>query len=154
MEITFHRIACDTFERGLSAEYFGRPIGFRIKLSQHAEHGAAHGGRNHAAHALLVHVPTVAPVAGEVFIAAIAGERDGDVFARQFAHAVRGQGGTIGIRFIVERGEFVDEIEIIRGNLFHPVIGMVARGDLRGVFGFVVGRIAERNRTGVHRLGG
>ena len=101
---------------------------------------------------LFTQVHAVAAVAAQALVATVAGERHGDVFARHLADAVGGDGGAVGEGLVVEVGQGVDQIEIVALDDLQPVVGLVAVGDLLGVFGLVEARVVKADRAGVDRL--
>ena len=96
------------------------------------------------------HVEAVAPVAAEILVAAVAGQRDRDVLARQLADAVGRNRGAVGIRFVVQRRETVHEVEVVACDVIDEMTGAVPVRDLLREAGLVERRIVERDRAGVH----
>ena len=94
----------------------------------------------------------IAPVPGEALVAAVSGQRDGDVAARELADAIGGDRGAVRIRFVVHAGQFVDQIEVVARHVIDPVAGPIACGDQLREPGLVVGGIVEGDRAGIYRL--
>ena len=97
-------------------------------------------------------MPAIAPIAGEALVTAVAGETDGDTFTREFADAIGRHRRAVGIGFIVDPGETLDQVEIVRLDGFDMMIGRIAARDLLGIGALVEGWITEGDRTGIDRL--
>ena len=151
VKIAFHRGSGHAFKGGFGTEDAGSPVGLRVKLAHCAEDGAAQTQRQGRAHFFFHQVKLVTTVAAKALVAAIAGKRDGDVLARQLADAVGGDGRAVGVGFVVELCQGVDEVEVVAFDHVEVVIGLVAVGYHFGEFGFVEGRVGKADRTGVDR---
>ena len=55
----------------------------------------------------------IAAVAAEVLVAAVAGQRDGHVLARELADAIRRNRRAVGVGLVVEACQRVDQIEVV-----------------------------------------
>ena len=73
------------------------------------------------------------------------------MLAGQLADAVGGDGRAVGIGFVVERGQRVDQVEVVAFDDVEVVIGLVAVGDHLREFGFVESRVGKTDGTGVDR---
>ena len=99
-----------------------------------------------------MHVPAVAAVTGKVFVAAIAGKRHSHPLLRQLAHPVGGDGGAVGVGFVVECRQLVQQAEVLAAHGLLEVIGVVALRHHGGVFGFVELLDVKADGAGVHRF--
>ena len=151
MEVAFDRGAGHAFEGGFGAEDARRPVGLRVELAQCSKYRLAQGERQGRAHFFFHQVQLVAAVAAEAFVAAIAGKGHGNVLAGQLADAVGGDGRAVGVGFVVEPGQGVDEVEVVAFDHVEVVVGLVAVGHHFGEFGFVEGRVGKADGTGVDR---
>src|SRR6185437_8414689 len=88
-EIRFDRIPRERLERRLGAEHPRRPIELRIRAAEWTEERAPQAERHRGAQPLLGEMEAIAPVAAEALVAAVAGERDRHVPARELADAIR-----------------------------------------------------------------
>ena len=75
------------------------------------------------------------------------------MLAGELADAVSGDGGTVGVGFVVEFGQRVDEVEVVAFDNVEMVVGVVTVCHHLGEFGFVEGRVGEADRAGVDRIG-
>ena len=96
----------------------------------------------------------IAPVAGKILIATIAGERYRDMLACQLAYAPGGQRGTVGKRFIVDSRQHIQQVVILRADAFLEVPGVQMLGDLPRIGGFIEPAVVKADRAGVDRLPG
>jgi hypothetical protein len=112
-------------------------------VTEQPEQGRRTLQRQERPHAALVHVPAVAAVAGEAFVAAVARQRDRNGLARELAHAVGRHRRTVGVGLVVKRGERVDEAEIVRVHLLDVIAAYVAISDHLRVSRLVESRVAE-----------
>ena len=117
-------------EGGLRAQEARRPVGLRIEAAQRAEQRPPESGRQQRAHPLFGQVRAVAAVAAEALVAAVARQRDGDVAARQLAHAVGRDGRAVGVRLVVGARQRVDQVEVVALDAIDEVPRPVAVGDL------------------------
>ena len=102
------------FQEGrFGAQHPRRPVGLGIIAPQRAEQRLAHRCGDQAAQPFPLHLETVAAIAGERLVRAIARERHRHLFPRKFADAIGGQRRRIGERFIEMKGERVDQAIII-----------------------------------------
>ena len=69
-------------------------------------------------------MPAVAAVAGEVFVAAVAGKRHGHPPLGQLADPVRGNGGAVGVGFVVERRQFVQQAKVLAAHGLLKMVGV------------------------------
>jgi hypothetical protein len=74
------------------------------------------------------------------------------VLARQLADPVGGNRRAVGIGFVVQPGQRVDQIEVVAGDQVAVMVGAVAVGNLLGKGGFVERRVVKGDRAGVDRL--
>jgi hypothetical protein len=74
------------------------------------------------------------------------------MLAGQLADPVGRDGRTVGIGLVVERGERIDEIEVVGLDRFDEMPGLVAICHHLREFGFVEGRIVKGHRAGIDRL--
>ena len=101
VEIAFHGVARQSLESGFRPENLGGPIRLGIKGSEQAEQRLANAKGQHRPHALLIHMPAVPAVPGQIFIAAIPGQGNRYALPGQLADTVSGHCRTIGKRLIV-----------------------------------------------------
>ena len=113
--------------------------------------GLAQPERQGRAHLFFHQVQLVAAVAAEALVAAVAGKCDGNVLAGELADAVGGDGRTVGVGFVVEPGQGVDEVEVVAFDHVEVMVGLVAVGHHFGECGFVEGRVGKADGTGVDR---
>jgi hypothetical protein len=123
VEIALHRVPGHGLEGGLGAQHLGRPVRLGVGAAQEAEQGLAHPVGQQVAHAFLVAVPAVAAVAGEVLVAAVAGQGHGHVLAGQLADPVGGHGGGIGVGLVVQAGQFVHQADVVGFHQVDVVVG-------------------------------
>jgi hypothetical protein len=125
------------------------PSGKRARAGQTA------AGEYHAAEraqSLFHQVQAITAITAKSLVAAIAGEGHRHMFARQLADAVGRNRRAVGIGFVVQPGQRVDQIEVVAGDEVTVMVGPVAVGDLLGEGGFVERGVVEGNRTGVDWL--
>ncbi len=151
MKVGFDSGTRHALEGGLGAEDPRSPVSLRVDTTQPSEQRLADPGRQRRAHAFFHQVQAIAPVAAESLIATISRQRHGHVLARQLAHAVGRDGGTVGVRFVVQASQGVDEIEIIGLHRLDTMVGGVARSHHGGEFALVEFRIVERDGAGIDR---
>jgi hypothetical protein len=95
-----------------------------------------------------------AVVAGEHLVAAVAGERDGDLRPGEPAHEVRRDGGRVGVRLVVVPEQRVHEAGRVDGDGELGVARAEVLGDGASVGGFVEARVlGEADRERLDRLG-
>ena len=107
--------------------------------------------RQGGTHFFFHQVQAVAAIAAKALVAAVAGKGDGDVLARQLADPVGGDGGAVGVGFVIEPGQRVDEVEVVALDDVEEVIGAVAVGHHLGECRFVEGRVGKADGAGVDR---
>ncbi len=153
VEVGLDRIARQCLEGRLGPKHARRPVGLGIESAEHAEKRPAQTERQRGAHLLFHQMQGIAPITPEAFVAAIAGQGDGDMPPRELANAIGGDRRAVGIGFVVKLRQRVDQIEVVALDPVNEVPGLVAIGNLLRKTGLVVGRIGERNRAGIDRLG-
>ena len=154
VEIRLHRVARQRLERRLGAQHARRPVRLGIEHAERAEQRPAQRQRQPRTQPLFVDVPAVAAIAAKSLVAAVAGQRDGYVLARELAHAVRRHRGTVGIWLVVERGKLVHETEVLGIHLLNAMPRVIALRNRLSIGGLVECRIAERDRARVDRFRG
>ena len=154
VEVRLDRRARHALERGLAAQHARRPVELGIEPPERTEHRSPHRQRQQRAHPLFHQVQPVAPVAAEALVAAVAGQRDGDVLAGELADAVGRNRRAVGVGLVVERRERVDEVEVVALDAIDEVPRVVAIGHLLGERRLVELGVGERDRAGVDRVGG
>ena len=75
------------------------------------------------------------------------------MLARELADAVGGDGGAVGVGLVIERGQGVDEVEVVGLDRLDEVVRAVAVGNLLREFGFVELGVVEGDGAGVDRIG-
>ena len=130
MEIGGHRIACQRLEGSLGAEHARRPVSLGIQMAERPKHRAPHVQRQQAAHRLFGHVQLVASIAGMILVTAVARQRHRDPLARQFTDPISRQRGAVGIGFVVEVDQLIDQRKIIGVDLLGKMIGAVLARNL------------------------
>ena len=123
LRIGLNGVARERLERRLGPQHSRRPVRLRIQPPEQAEHGASHCERHAGTQTLLGEVQLIAPIPGEALVAAVAGQRDSHVAARELADAVGGDRRAVRIRFVVHAGELVDQIEVVARHVIDPVAG-------------------------------
>ena len=78
-----------------------------------------------APHPFFGHVQAIAPIAAEILVAAIAGQRHGDMPPRKLAHTVGRNGRAVGIRLVVEPRKIVDQVEVVAFDAIHEMPGAI-----------------------------
>ena len=151
MEVGLDRVARQRLEGRLGAEHARRPVGLRIERARAGRTAAGAGRAAARAQPLLVEVQAVAAVAAEALVAAVAGQRDGHVLARELADAVGRNRRAVGIRLVVEPRQRVDQVEVVALDPVDEVPRAVAIGDLLREARLVERRVGERDRAGVDR---
>ena len=96
-------------------------------------------------------VQAVAAVAAEALVAAVARQRDGDVLARELAHAVGRNRRAVGIRLVVDAGELSIRSKSSLSTRSTKCRCDSARRPAREG-GLVERRVGERDRAGVDRV--
>jgi hypothetical protein len=107
MQIRIDRAARQALERGLTAQHARRPIQFRIPAPERSEYVASQPCRQAAAEALFHREQLVAAIADEILVAAVAGQRDSHMPARELTDAVRGNGRAVRIGLVVDVDELI-----------------------------------------------
>ncbi len=130
----------------------GAQSAFGYTRPSSAEDRAAHAERQRRTQPLFHHVQAVAPIAAEILVAAVAGQRDRDVLARQLADPVGRDRRAVGIRLVVDATRAVHEVEVVARDVIDEMTGPVAVRHLLREAGLVERRIVERDRAGVHRV--
>ena len=93
-----------------------------------------------------------AQIAGEQLVAAVAGEHDRDLLARQLRDEIGRHGRRIAERAVVVPDQRVDQIDRRRRDAELGVVGLEALGGQPRVRGLVVGRIPfEADAERLHR---
>jgi hypothetical protein len=96
----------------------------------------------------------VADVAGEVLVAAVAVEGDGDELARLARDEVGGQRRGVRVRLAVMPGELGQHVRHLRLHRELDVLGLVALGDQAGEAGLVEALLLEADGEGLHGAAG
>ena len=152
MQIGLYRVARERFKRGFCAEYPRRPVEFRVEPPERTEDGPAEAERQGATQALFVHMPAVTTVTGEILISPVAGQCHRHPLARELTHPVGGDRGAVGIGFIVEPGQRIQQVEIVTGDDPLEMVGVVALRYLPGKICFIELRHVKADRAGIYRI--
>lgn len=128
------------------------PVHLRPDARQRAEEALAQEGRDHSTQPLFLMLEDEAAIARESLVRTVARQRDRDLFAREFAHAVGRQGARVGEGLVEHVGDLVDQFEVARRDGARAVIGREALGNLLRISRFVERRLIEADRAGLHRL--
>ncbi|KFB73972.1 MAG: hypothetical protein AW09_000757 [Candidatus Accumulibacter phosphatis] len=75
------------------------------------------------------------------------------MFPCQLADPVGRDRRAVGIGFVVESGQGVDQIEVVAGDHFAVMVGSITVGNRLSKRGFVKRRVIKGDRTGIDRLG-
>ena len=153
MEIGLRRIPGQRLKGGLGPQQPWRPIRLRIQPPKQPKQRPAQTQRQARPQTLFHQMQPVAPIAAKTFIATITGQRHSDMAAGELADPIGGNGRAVGIGFIVQPGQGIDQVEIIAIDGIDKMPGLVAIGDLLREMRFVKGRVAEGDRAGIDRPG-
>ena len=91
-------------------------------------------------------------VPAEHLVAAVTGERDGDMPARHLRDEIRGDLGGVGERLVVHRRQERDDVtRLIGAEIEFVVLGAEVPGNCLGVLRLVEARLVEPDGEGQHR---
>ena len=93
----------------------------------------------------------VAAIAAKALVATVARQRHRDVLARELAHAIGGDGGAVGVGLVIERGQGVDEVEVVGFHRLDEVIRAVAVRHFLRKFGLVELGVVKADGAGIDR---
>src|SRR5438034_534374 len=105
------------------AEEPGRPIHVGIKGGHRTKQWLANRVRQKAAHEFFSRVKAIAAIAGEELVAAVAGKRHGDRFARELHQETRRQCRTVTERFVEDARKSFHETALASVHPFDNVMG-------------------------------
>ena len=94
-------------------------------------------------------VDSIALVAGQDLVSAVAGEHDLDVLARQARHEIRRDGGGVGERLVEAGQQLVEDLQVAGLHQELVVRRPAPLRDLAGVGKLVVAILAEPDREGL-----
>ncbi len=86
---------------------------------------------------MLQTLPTIAPITGKHFIAAIAGQRDRDILSRHGANLQRRHRRIVAKGLVIDRRQAAYQADRVRIRRLQVVISVVAPGHLGGVGRFI-----------------
>ena len=149
VEISINRTACHTLKSCLGPQGTRSPVRLGVQLGKCAKQWATDTLRQGGAHAFFHQMHSMTTITAQRFVATVTRQGDGDVLAGKLADAVSGDGRAVGVGFVVQARQRVDQVKVVALHHLQVVVGMVAVGHHFGELGLVEMGVVKANGAGV-----